>query len=187
VKEEKGEKGGKRVSEVGGKREGRGERKEGGEEKEEKGGKRVSEGGSKREGRGEKVGVEEESDEEPVEKRPRTSKSKKRKSGGEKKRKSGGEKVNFIEINENGRSWFSPQGKWKHGGEWLIGRHVHVFWDDENRWFTGVVAHYDGSKSATDSHGHRGPVHDVYYEDGSFLENLFAARWQVLRPLEAFI
>jgi hypothetical protein len=53
-----------------------------------------------------------------------------------------------------------------------------VYWDGDETWFPGVVTHYDPDPTKKDSHDKCGPVHDVYYEDGDFLENLSTAKWQ---------
>jgi hypothetical protein len=109
---------------------------------------------------------------------PEEGNSKRARPGKGKGRQSSGGDRPFIKIVEEGRRWVTPQGQWKFGGEWLVGRHVRLYWDEEEAWFAGVVAHYDDSRKAVDSHGHKGPVHDVYYADGSYLENLSSARWQ---------
>ena len=83
-----------------------------------------------------------------------------------------------LQIHTKGRQWTSPTGTWCQGGQWLLGRHIQVYWDDDKTWFPGVVCHFDARPTAKDSHGNTGPVHDVFYEDGSFLENLSTAKWQ---------
>jgi hypothetical protein len=83
-----------------------------------------------------------------------------------------------LKIQTKGRLWTTPTGSFCQGGKWLVGRHIQVYWDDDKTWFPGVVTFYDSKPTAKDSHGNRGPVHDVYYEDGSFLENLGTAKWQ---------
>ena len=82
-----------------------------------------------------------------------------------------------LKIHTEGRVWTEPSGHFRKGGSWLVGRHIRVYWDDDRKWYAGVVTYFDGSASE-DSHGNTGPVHDVYYEDGSFLENLGTATWQ---------
>ena len=83
-----------------------------------------------------------------------------------------------LKIQTKGRAWTCPAAAFCRGGQWLVGRHIQVYWDDDKTWFPGVVTFYDSSPSTKDSHGNHGPVHDVYYEDGSFLENLGTATWQ---------
>ena len=83
-----------------------------------------------------------------------------------------------LKIHTEGRVWTDPTGNFRQGGAWLLGRHIRVYWDDDRTWYAGVVTFFDASESAQDSHGNTGPVHDVYYEDGSFLENLGTAKWQ---------
>ena len=83
-----------------------------------------------------------------------------------------------VKIHTKGRQWTTPTGVFRHGGEWLVGRHIQVYWDGDETWFPGVVTHYDPDPTKKDSHDKCGPVHDVYYEDGDFLENLSTAKWQ---------
>jgi len=83
-----------------------------------------------------------------------------------------------LKIQTKGRAWTSPTADFNQGGHWLIGRHIQVYWDDDKTWFPGVVTFYDCRPTTKDSHGNQGPVHDVYYEDGSFLENLGTATWK---------
>lgn len=83
-----------------------------------------------------------------------------------------------LKINQKGRLWTAPTGSFMQGGSWLVGRHIRVYWDDDREWFAGIVTFYDNRPNTKDSHGNMGPAHDVYYEDGSFLENLSTAKWQ---------
>ncbi len=81
-------------------------------------------------------------------------------------------------IPMEGRVWETPKGFARAGGDWLIGRCIRVYWDADDQWYPGIVGSYDARRDAEDSHGNKGPVHDVFYEDGSYLENLHHARWQ---------
>jgi hypothetical protein len=83
-----------------------------------------------------------------------------------------------FEIPMEGRVWETPKGFARSGGDWLKGRCIRVFWDAEDQWFPGIVGAYDARRDAEDSHGNKGPVHEVFYEDGAYLENLHHARWQ---------
>jgi len=84
----------------------------------------------------------------------------------------------LYSIPVKGRVWETPVGKHRQGGDWLVGRCIRVYWDAEKKWYPGIVGAYNGQKNAVDSHGNKGPVHDVFYEDGSYLESLETARWQ---------
>lgn len=76
-----------------------------------------------------------------------------------------------------GRLWASVPSSQKGGGGWLVGRRVRVFWDEDGGvWYPGVVTMYDSRPDLLDSHGNKGPVHNVMYDDGPFLENLQVAR-----------
>ena len=83
-----------------------------------------------------------------------------------------------AEASSDGPVWKSPNARWKAGGAWLEGRKIAVYYDGEQQWFAGKVLSFDRSADAQDSHGHVGPVHEVIYEDGVFLENLAAASWR---------
>lgn len=84
----------------------------------------------------------------------------------------------LYEIPVEGCQWETPKGFARGGGDWLVGRVIRVYWDLEEKWYAGIVGSFDGRKDAEDSHGNKGAVHDVFYEDGSYLENLHNARWQ---------
>ena len=83
-----------------------------------------------------------------------------------------------AEASSDGPVWKSPNARWKDGGAWLEGRKIAVYYDGEQQWFAGKVLSFDRSADAQDSHGHVGPVHEVIYDDGVFLENLAAASWR---------
>lgn len=75
--------------------------------------------------------------------------------------------------------WTAVDGPHKAGGRWAVGRRVRVYWEDDREWFEGEVRAFDDSADAVDSHGTRGPAHEVIYADGPFWESLSGARWQV--------
>jgi hypothetical protein len=81
-----------------------------------------------------------------------------------------------VKINVEGRCWARATGLHKAGGDWLVGRCIRVFYDKEKAWFPGIVTGYhpNGAKDVQAA----GPVHDISYEDGSYLENLSTGKWE---------
>jgi hypothetical protein len=82
-----------------------------------------------------------------------------------------------VKINVEGRCWEKATGVHKAGGDWLVGRCIRVFYDKEKAWFPGIVTGYrpGGAKDVLQA---AGPVHDISYEDGSYLENLSTGKWE---------
>jgi hypothetical protein len=87
------------------------------------------------------------------------------------------EPASLMKINLEGRCWARATGAHKAGGDWLVGRCIRVFYDKEKAWFPGIVTGYDpnGAKDALQA---AGPVHDISYEDGSYLEDLSTGKWE---------